>query len=70
MEHDDLQDMVRAVRQFVRSEVVPEETTIDESDDRSLAESTATATGVRIDRLAVPPNAVIIMPLASTSRTR
>src|ERR1700680_2741359 len=31
MEHDDLQDMVRAVRQFVRSEVVPEETTIDES---------------------------------------
>ena len=32
MEHDDLQEMVRAVRQFVRSEVVPEETTIDESD--------------------------------------
>ena len=32
MEHDELQDMVRAVRQFVRSEVVPEETTIDESD--------------------------------------
>jgi len=32
MEHDDLQDMVRAVRQFVRSKVVPEETTIDESD--------------------------------------
>jgi hypothetical protein len=27
MEHDDLQEMVRAVRQFVRSEVVPEETT-------------------------------------------
>src|SRR6202162_488987 len=33
MEHDDLQDMVRAVRQFVRSEVVPEETTIDENDE-------------------------------------
>ena len=32
MEHDDLQDMVRAVRQFVRSEVVPEETTIEEND--------------------------------------
>src|SRR6202451_3506931 len=32
MEHEDLQEMVRAVRQFVRSEVVPEETTIDESD--------------------------------------
>jgi acyl-CoA dehydrogenase len=32
MEHEDLQDMVRAVRQFVRSEVVPEETTIEESD--------------------------------------
>ena len=32
MENDDLQDMVRAVRQFVRFEVVPQETTIDESD--------------------------------------
>ncbi len=32
MEHDDLQDMVPAVRQFVRSEVVPEGTTIEESD--------------------------------------
>jgi hypothetical protein len=32
MEQDDLQEMVRAVRQFVRSEVVPEETTIEESD--------------------------------------
>ena len=32
MEHDELQDMVRAVRQFVRSEVVPAETTIEEND--------------------------------------
>src|ERR1700685_4613774 len=32
MEHEDLQEMVRAVRQFVRSEVVPEETTIEEND--------------------------------------
>ncbi len=32
MEHDDLQDMVRAVRQFVRSEVVAAETTIEEKD--------------------------------------
>src|SRR5580693_6846592 len=32
MEHNDLQDMVRAVRQFVRSEVVPAETTIEEND--------------------------------------
>ena len=41
MEHDDLQEMVRAVRQFVRSEVVPEETTIDESDEIPQAHPSA-----------------------------